>query len=145
MIETITNPHAAAILHAIIGMGLLHLLMFAWMYATRLPAMQGMDPQEGAHTRDLAAKLSSKSQRVADNYNHLAEAPTIFYAVAIAIVLLGLADPVNAWCAWAFLALRVLHSVVQATFNRVIVRFALFSLSWIMLGTMIVRAALASF
>jgi len=73
------------------------------------------------------------------------EAPTVFYAVALTVVLLGLADPLHAWCAWAFLAFRVAHSLVQATFNRVALRFTLFALSWVALGTMIVRASLAAF
>ena len=79
---------------------------------------------------------------MADNYNHLFEAPTLFYAVAITIVIAGLADPVYAGCAWAFLACRVLHSLVQATFNRVSVRATLYTLSWVALAVMIVRPIL---
>ncbi len=138
---------ATQMLHAILAMGLLSLVMFLWMYATRLPAFSRakLDPQEAMHPGTYHDRIPSEVRRVADNYNHLFEAPTIFYAVTIAIVLLGLADPLHAWCAWAFVALRVLHSIVQATVNKVALRFALFALSWIAMGTMIVRATLASF
>lgn len=145
MIETVSNTHAVSILHAIVGMGVLHLVMFVWMYAARLPAMRGMDPQDAAHTAALRGRLPSRVEGVADNYNHLSEAPTIFYAIALAVVLLGQADALHAGCAWAFVALRVAHSLVQATFNRVVVRFAIFSLSWIALAVMIIRAAVQSF
>lgn len=136
---------AQSILHAVLGMGMLSLVMFVWMYATRLPAFgkAKLDPQEAMHPGTYHDRIPSEVRRVADNYNHLMEAPTVFYAVAIAIVILGLADPLHAWCAWAFLALRVVHSLVQATINKVALRFALFAFSWVALGTMIVRGLLA--
>ena len=138
---------AQSLLQSILAMGLLSLAMFIWMYATRLPAFTKakLDPQEAMHPDTYHDRIPSEVRRVADNYNHLFEAPTIFYAVTLAIVLLGLADPLHVMCAWAFVILRVLHSVVQATVNKVMVRFSLFALSWVAMGIMIVRAAMASF
>ncbi len=138
---------AQSMLQSILAMGLLTLMMFIWMYATRLPAFTKakLDPQEAMHPGTYHDRIPSEVRRVADNYNHLFEAPTIFYAVTLAIVLLGLADPVHVICAWAFVALRVAHSIVQATVNKVVLRFTLFALSWVAMGVMIVRAALASF
>lgn len=132
-------------LHAVVGMGVLSLVMFVWMYATRLPAFQraGIAPQDAAHPGTY--KLPSEVARVADNYNHLFEAPTLFYAMVAVIVLLGHADATHAMCAWAYLGLRVIHSLVQATVNKVTLRFSIFVLSWIALGTMIVREAMAAF
>lgn len=143
MIETVTNSHAVSILHAVVALAALSLVMFVAMYATRLPAMKGMNPQDAAHTHNLRGKLPSGVEAVSDNYNHLTEAPTVFYAVALAIVLLGLADPLHAACAWFYVGFRILHSVVQATVNKVLWRFILFSLSWLALGVMIVRAFLS--
>lgn len=139
------SDSAQSILGAILAMGLLTLAMFLWMYATRLPAFARakLDPQEAMHPGSYHDRIPSEVRRVADNYNHLFEAPTLFYAIALTIVLLGLADPLHAACAWAYFGLRVAHSLVQATVNRVVVRFSLFALSWAALGTMIVRAALS--
>jgi hypothetical protein len=145
MIETVTNPHAVSVLHAVVALTLWSLVMFLWMYATRLPAMKAMNPQDAAHTHALRGRLPSRVEAVSDNYNHLFEAPTAFYAIAFAVVLLGLADPLHVACAWAFVVLRVVHSLVQATFNRVVIRFLVFSLSWLAMAVMMVRAALASF
>ena len=138
---------AQSMLQSILAMGLLTLVMFIWMYATRLPAFTKakLDPQEAMHPGTYHDRIPSEVRRVADNYNHLFEAPTIFYAVTLAIVLLGLADPLHVICAWAFVLLRVLHSIVQATANKVMIRFSLFALSWVAMGIMIVRAALSSF
>jgi hypothetical protein len=137
------DTHALSVLHAVLGMGVLSLVMFIWMYATRLPAMSRakVDPQAAAHPGSLSV-LPSEARRVADNYNHLWEAPTLFYAMAFYVVVTGNADDLHALCAWAYLALRVLHSLVQATINRVTLRFALFSLSWVALAIMIVRELL---
>ena len=138
---------AQSMLQSILAMGLLTLAMFIWMYATRLPAFTRakLDPQEAMHPGTYHDRIPSEVRRVADNYNHLFEAPTLFYATVLAVVLLGLADAGHVIAAWTYVGLRVAHSLVQATVNRVIVRFALFALSWVALGTMIVRAALASF
>jgi hypothetical protein len=144
MLETVTNPHAVSMLHAVVALTFWSLVMFVWMYATRLPAMKAMNPQDAAHTANLRGKLPSRVEGVSDNYNHLFEAPTAFYAIVLAVVLLGYADALNAACAWAFVVLRVVHSLIQATVNRVVLRFVVFSLSWLAMAVIIVRAALAS-
>ncbi len=143
---TTLNPSALSILHAVFGMGLLSLVMAGWMGATRLPAMRraGLRLQDAAHTVDLHTRLPSSTRRISDNYNHLFEAPTVFYAVALAIVVSGVADPLYAACAWTFLVLRVLHSLVQATINRVVFRLLLFVLSWAALVPMLVGPLLTS-
>jgi len=140
-----SDPNALSILRALFAMGLLSLAMATWMGVTRLLAMRraGVPLQDGAHTVHLREVLPSSVTRVADNYNHLFEAPTLFYAVALASVLAGIADPVQAASAWAFFAFRLLHSLVQATINRVWLRALLFELSWVALAIMIVRGALA--
>lgn len=141
------TPDSLTILKAVLALGLLTLVMFMWMYATRLPAFARarLDPQEAMHPGTYHDRIPSEVRRVADNYNHLFEAPTLFYAVALAIVVAGLADPLHAAAAWAYVGLRAAHSLVQATINRVTLRFGLFLLSWLALALMLVRAALALF
>lgn len=138
------DPSAISILQTVFGMGLLTFAMSLWMSLTRLPAMKraGLTLKDAAHTADLRPRLELSARRVADNYNHLFEAPTVFYAVALGIVVAGLADPTYAICAWAYLGFRVAHSLVQATFNRVPVRLTFYVLSWIALAVMIIRPLL---
>src|SRR6187399_3333494 len=98
-------------------------VMWFWMYATRIPAMQkaNVDLNEVSRTGaklDLPPKIS----RVADNYNHLHEQPTIFYALALAAQLVSPADTIAQSLAWLYVAARVAHSLVQATENVIIVR-----------------------
>lgn len=126
-------------LRPVFVLGLWTLLVLIWMYATRIPAMSkaGIDPQ--AATKDSMQALPPEVVRVADNYNHLFEQPTLFYAVAIAIAVAGHGDTIHVACAWAFVGLRILHSLVQATVNIILVRFSLFSLSWLVLAVMLLR------
>ena len=120
------------------------LIMWLWMYATRIPAMQkaGLKPAELKEKSQLDV-LPRSVRQVADNYNHLHEQPVVFYALAIYSHLVGVADPLNIGLAWAYVILRVAHSLFQATVNFVPVRFVLFSLSSIVLIVMAVRNLLA--
>ena len=122
-----------------IGMGILQpvvalaawtMAMWLWMYATRIPAMRAAKVDPDRLARDPEAKLDKllppEVQWKAHNYNHLHEAPTVFYAVAIVLAIVGQGDGLNADLGWAYVALRVIHSLVQATVNKIIVRFAVF-------------------
>ncbi len=139
---------AIAILQPVIVMGLLTVAMTVWMYATRIPAMSraGIDPQAAARQGKRALDaLPPEVTRVADNYNHLFEQPTLFYAMALLIAVLGHVDPIHVACAWVFAGVRIAHSLVQATVNIILIRFALFCVCWIALAIMIIREALAVF
>lgn len=127
------------------------MVMWIWMYATRIPAInklpKGGDPKgdvgwTGAKLDEL---LAPGIQWKAHNYNHLHEAPTLFYAVALVLAIVGEGDGLNATLAWIYVVLRVLHSLWQATVNKVMVRFLLFSLSSLVLIVLIVQAAIAVF
>lgn len=120
------------------------LVMWLWMLARRLPAMRAhkVHPQDALHTRDLSARLPSAAQAPADNYNHLLEQPTIFYATCVIGALAGGAGWIGLALAWGYVALRILHSVWQATVGRVMVRFYLFAASTLLLVPLVVLVAL---
>jgi hypothetical protein len=120
------------------------LAMWIWMYATRLPAMKeaGIDPQDAAFPGTWVHRLRPGVRSVADNYNHLHEQPTIFYALMFFATLTGGGDATALGLAWVYVALRIVHSLVQATFNRVIVRFSVFAVATITLMAFAVREAL---
>ncbi|MEM7687632.1 MAG: MAPEG family protein [Pseudomonadota bacterium] len=123
------------------------MVIWAWMYATRIPAMQKahIEPDDAAVVGLLDQKLPERVQTKAHNYNHLHEQPTVFYAVAIVLAVLGVGDGMNAFLGWIYVGLRVAHSLVHVTANKVMVRFVLFLLSSIVLITLIVDAALIVF
>src|SRR5437588_3906005 len=136
-------PHSP-ILASVIALVLWSFVMWAWLYATRIPAIRrrkvAYDPQRPA--AEFHAQLPAPVRWKADNYNHLMEQPTLFYAVALTLALLGAGDGINLVLAWIYVALRVAHSLVHALINVVIVRFALFMAGSLALLAMTVRAAL---
>jgi len=125
------------------------LVMLGWTLATRLPAMRaaGVDMGKlvGTKASDADRSLPPQVQWKAHNYNHLMEQPTLFYAVCAVLALSGRGNGVNAWIAWAYVGLRIAHSLVQATSNRVRARFLFFTLSSLMLVALTLHAALAVF
>jgi len=132
------------ILQPILFMGLLSFVMMLLMYATRIPAAkrleaEGVDLQKLAHPSQLGGVFPSSVERVADNYNHLWEQPTLFYAVIMVIWAQGHTDMVHLYAAWSYCILRLLHSAIQVLVNHVWMRFSVFMLSWIALAVLLLR------
>ena len=134
----------ATILDPVLGLIVWTFVMWFWMYATRIPAMRaaGLDPARVKRKDDIEV-LPVSVKQIADNYNHLHEQPTVFYALAFYCHLVGVADPFNVGLAWAYVGLRVVHSLIQSTVNFVPVRFAVFALASIVLMIMAARNVLA--
>ncbi len=138
----------AEILHPVAALAVWTMIMWIWMYVTRIPAMQkvpGLNPNTmvGGIGSDLDKVMPGKIQWIAHNYNHLHEAPTVFYAMALLLAMVGAGDGFNATLAWIYVFLRVAHSLVQALWNRVMVRFAIFAASSIVLMILVAHAYLA--
>ncbi|HWD68099.1 MAG TPA: MAPEG family protein [Caulobacteraceae bacterium] len=119
--------YAKSILTPALALILWSLVVWIWMYATRIPAIQAarLNPNAAREPGSLNV-LPLKVRQVAYNYNHLMEQPTLFYALVFYTQL------ANRWVtdiplilAWVYVALRVVHSLVQATVNVILVRFAL--------------------
>jgi len=112
-------------------------IIFAIMAPARFYFLRMKHPQTAAHTKNLKGLLPPWTERVADNYNHLFEQPVVFYAIALSIAVINNIEPLMIQLAWVYVALRVLHSIVQITFNFVPLRFTLFVTSWLILGYMV--------
>jgi hypothetical protein len=133
-----------AILGPVATLALWSMIMWVWMYATRLPAMRRakIDTANlvGGTGQNLENVLPPQVQWKAHNYNHLMEQPTVFYAVEIALAVGGMGGGLNAQIAWAYVALRIVHSLVQVTVNRVMWRFLVFALASIALIALCLHA-----
>jgi hypothetical protein len=138
-----------AILQPVVALAAWTMVMWFWLYGTRIPALSAakVDPDDLVHdpTKGLDTVLPPQVQWKAHNYNHLHEAPTVFYAVAIVLAIIGEGDGINAQLGWAYVALRVIHSIIQATINKVQLRFMVFALSSFVLMALVARTALVMF
>jgi len=131
----------------IIALAAWTMVMWAWMYRARMPELKRAALSEAELSTltqaKLDAMLSPSVQWKAHNYNHLHEAPTVFYAVALVLAVVGQGDGVSALLAWIYVLLRITHSLIQATTNRVMYRFSVFTVSSVVLMALILRAAIA--
>ncbi len=120
------------------------MVMWVWMYVTRIPAISNskMKLDSNAPSGEQMSTLPPKVRWKADNYNHLLEQPTLFYALAISIALMGEGSGINLYFAWAYVALRIGHSLFQSMINKIEFRFALFFLSNLPLFALTINAAL---
>ncbi len=139
----------AEILKPVAILALWTMVMWVWMYITRIPAMNAakVDPDELVKQggKSLDELLPAKAQWKAQNYNHLHEAPTVFYAVALALALMGEGNGLNTTLAWAYVGLRIVHSIFQATINKVMIRFLIFALSSLVLMALVLHTVMAAF
>jgi hypothetical protein len=135
------------ILQPVIALVLWTFVMWAWLYATRIPAIRTANkPMDPAMTAaDLNAVIPPRVRWKADNYNHLHEQPTLFYAVALALALAGAGVGLNLWLALAYVAIRVAHSLIQALGNVIMIRFSVFMLGSLVLLALALRTAVVVF
>lgn len=119
------------------------IVMLFWMAGTRLPALKQLGglgkAKPGGRGQDLEGVLPDEINWKAHNYAHLMEQPTLFYATVAILAILG-AGALDVALAWAYVALRIVHSIWQSTVNRVPVRFSLFLLSTLCLAALALRA-----
>ena len=136
--------HISPLLGPVVALVAWSLVMLVWMYVARVSAMKraGISPKGKRGTRGLDGVIPDEANWKAHNYTHLMEQPTIFYAIVFALVLMGFDHPINVYLAWAYVALRIVHSLIQATVNIVTVRFAIFALSSLCLISLTIHAAI---
>ena len=125
-------PINVEFLYPVLALIVWTLVMWLWMYATRIPAMQKaqINPDDARHPGSgYNDRIPPNIRAVADNYNHLHEQPTDFYALMFFTALTGGGDHLATLIAWAYVGLRVLHSFVQILSPKVALRFMVFVLA----------------
>ena len=125
------------------------LIVLFWLAATRLPGMakSGIDLKTappGGRGVDIESVLPAKTNWISHNYTHLLEQPTLFYATVSILAISGHGDGINAQLAWAYVIIRIVHSLWQALINTVAIRFTLFLISTVCLLTMAINALRAT-
>jgi hypothetical protein len=138
--------HISPLLGPIVALVAWSLLMYIWMYVARMTAMKragiSLKGRRGTRGDALEGAIPDEANWKAHNYAHLMEQPTIFYAIVIALILMGFDHPINLYLAWSYVGLRVVHSLIQATVNVVAYRFLVFTLSSLCLIGLTTHAAI---
>ena len=128
-----------------LGMMLLTLLVWVYMFIQRVRFAQShrIDIEKFKTPADVQALIPGDDSSASNNFKNLFELPVLFYAVCLYLMVTQQVDSFYVNCAWAFLALRTVHSLIHCSYNRVAHRFAVYLLSAIALWLMVVRAFLA--
>lgn len=124
------------------------MIMMLWMTVSRFSALksQGIDLSKsppGGRGAALEGVLPANVNWKSHNYTHLMEQPTIFYP-AVIILAMGAPRPVDIGMAWAYVAIRIVHSLWQSLVNRLPVRISLFAASSLFLVALAVRAVMTT-
>lgn len=123
------------------------LVMEVWMYAVTIPEYNKINPSGQTTKSQIDAQMPPTARWKRDNFNHLMEQPTQFYAVALALAIArgGKIDELDSALAWTYVGTRVLHSLVQSITNTMMARFLLFGFSSSILAVMTGRLAMLVF
>ena len=140
-----STGQVSALLAPVVALNIWTFVMEGWMYKTRIPVYTKMNLRNTSTKRELDAMTPANVRWKADNYNHLMEQPTQFYAIALVLALAGKDDKVDIMLTWSYVAVRVVHSLVHSTNNHIMTRFSLFVTSSVILAVMTGRAALLVF
>lgn len=121
------------------------LIMLVWLAIARRRAFAAMGISwssipRGSRGANLDGKAPDEAQWPSHNYSHLMEQPTLFYAIAIVLALMNFGGGINLYLAWAYVGLRIVHSIVQSTVNIVPIRFTIFALATFCLVGLTVHA-----
>lgn len=124
-------------------------LVLLWLVVTRFPAFAKAgisldNAPRGSRYVDVEKNLPPNVNWVSHNYTHLMEQPTVFYAAIAVLALAGDSGTLNVGFAWAYCALRVVHSLWQGLVNTIKVRVVLFTLSTLCLWVLAVNAVRAT-
>lgn len=122
-------------------------IILVWLAIKRLGAVKqsGSDLSKaapGGRGQDIDPMLPESARWPSHNYTHLLEQPTIFYAVVLILAVGGGVTQITVGLAWAYTAIRIVHSLWQIMVNTIPVRFALFMLSSICLTALAVLAVI---
>lgn len=128
--------NAGAMLGPVLAQVALTFVLMLVMYARRVREIRArrIDPQELASATAMSTRLEDVS--AADNFRNLHEAPVLFYVAALVVMVAGWTDALLVGLAWAYVAARVVHSAIHATYNKVMHRFQAFAASQALLAAL---------
>jgi hypothetical protein len=140
MQSSILTPAAALVVWSLVVM--------LWMMVSRASAFSAAKidlktAPPGGRGQDLEGRVPAPVNWKAHNYSHLMEQPTLFYATVLILAMSG-ATGLDVTLAWAYVLIRIVHSVWQATVNRIPVRASLFFASSLFLIILAIRALIAT-
>lgn len=130
------------ILLPLLAMVFLTFLVWIYLFTVRLSEMKTKKIRpDDVRDRAVAHTILTASAPASNNLKNLFEMPILFYVAAMLMVLLLIQDVLLVRLAWGFVILRVIHSIVQCSYNRVMHRFIAYFSSCLFLLLIWIRLA----
>lgn len=114
------------------------------LYFVRLRTMR----QKRIHPQKMATRqarnalvISDRELQTSDNFQNLFELPVIFYAACLMAYLLQDVSDLSLMLAWSFVGMRIVHSVIHVTYNRVTHRSFAYLIGGLLLLALVLRLA----
>ncbi|MGH1372185.1 MAG: MAPEG family protein [Cellvibrionaceae bacterium] len=135
----------AIIFESVLAMLLLTFVVWLWMFARRMSYLLShkIDAESLKSPEQVSEVLPEVAAAPGNNFKNLFEMPVVFYLVCVAAFALNQVDQVLLNCAWAYVALRAVHSVVHCTYNRVLHRFIAYLASSVVVWFMVLKVSWA--
>ena len=123
------TPNAFYLLLAALGMVLLTFVVGPRMLYSRVQEMRRkrLHPQKAATSKTMG---HLENVQAADNFRNLFETPVLFYALVACAVAASWVPPWLVIGAWCYFGLRIAHSLIHCTYNRVMHRLAVFAIGF---------------
>jgi hypothetical protein len=140
----VINIGQAAILTPVLVMLLLVFVVWTVMFITRFKAIGELKIKpDTINSPDVVdSVLPNYARFPGHNFKNLFEVPVLFYVMCFYLAATGTADSIAVDCAWLFVSFRVLHSIIQCSYNNVNHRFAAYFFSCIALWVMLARSVM---
>jgi len=112
-----------------------------YMYVKRIPFIRkNFRNMDNVSAEEFQAASPPAVSNPSNNLKNLFEMPIVFYALCLYLFVTQQVDAVYLLAAWVFAGIRVLHSIVHCTFNKVLLRFGLYLISAVALWFIAFRA-----
>ena len=130
----------------LLAMMVLTLLVWLYLFVQRVgyANANNLDIESMKSPLDVAALIPAEASSASNNFKNLLEMPLMFYVICLYLMVSGQVDQAHVYCAWLFVGLRVIHSLIHCSYNRVLHRFVVYLLSSFAVWVMVVRAFLAA-
>ncbi|MBX3479953.1 MAG: MAPEG family protein [Caulobacter sp.] len=129
------------ILWPVVAMVALTFFVLTFIPLRRFAAVRRGEVKADDFALGESTRVPAKVALANRNYMNLLELPVLFYVAAILLFVTSTVDPLVVQLAWAFVAARVVHSLIHITFNAVLLRLTVFAISnlvliilWVMIG-----------
>ena len=135
---------SASLALPMMAMLLVTLVVWVIMFLHRVgyASAHGIDAQKMKTPPDVARLLPDEVSGSGYNFKNLFEMPVLFYVVCLYLTVFGQVTSMMVTCAWAFVALRAVHSFIHCSYNNVLHRFIVYLASSLALWIMVVVTAI---